>query len=423
MAERTFIANIINIGAESTHGTGVAASKRLECFDWTGGIGVDNKLYRPTGHLYSTVAEENMEWMDWTLGGTLDYNGAVYVLSGAAGTGAITSHGTSATAKDWKFTPPIIYPVVDPTTYTIEQGDNVRAHKATYLLFTSFGYKMSRKDTSISGKMLSQAIQDNITLTASPTTVALAPVVGKHVNVYLDTTSANIGVTQLTRAFQVDYMFDAIYNGFYPLNRAQLSYTGHVNAAPKTSMKLLLEADSNGMSILTNMQQGTTLYMRTQALGLQIDNSWTVTLGTQTSGNFTLTYGGQTTANIAYNASSASVQSALAALSSIPSGDVAVSGSAGGPYTVTFSGILQVNTQALTGTFSGLSTPGNASIASAVVQNTFQHDMALKVSKTTPFKDEQGIFATEWEFEIVEDAAWNSGQAQVFTVTNLLTAL
>ena len=49
--------------------------------------------------------------------------------------------------------------------------------------------------------------------------------------------------------------------------------------------------------------------------------------------------------------------------------------------------------------------------------------MAVKVSKPSPFKDEQGIFAEEWELEVVEDPAWNSGQAQVFTVTNLLTAL
>ena len=49
--------------------------------------------------------------------------------------------------------------------------------------------------------------------------------------------------------------------------------------------------------------------------------------------------------------------------------------------------------------------------------------MAVKVSKTTPFKDEQGIYAIEWEFEVVEDAAWNSGQSQTITVTNLITAL
>lgn len=43
-----------------------------------------------------------------------------------------------------------------------------------------------------------------------------------------------------------------------------------------------------------------------------------------TSGNFTITFNGQTTANIAYNASAATVLSALEALSNVDPGDVAV---------------------------------------------------------------------------------------------------
>ena len=67
----------------------------------------------------------------------------------------------------------------------------------------------------------------------------------------------------------------------------------------------------------------------------------TVTItGSPTGGTFTLTYSGQTTSGIAYNAAASAVQSALAALSNIGSGNVAVTGSAGGPYTVTFQGSL-----------------------------------------------------------------------------------
>lgn len=68
----------------------------------------------------------------------------------------------------------------------------------------------------------------------------------------------------------------------------------------------------------------------------------TVTVtGTPTGGTFTLTYAGQTTAAIAYNAVASAVQTALAALSNIVStANIAVTGSAGGPYTVTFQGSL-----------------------------------------------------------------------------------
>jgi trimeric autotransporter adhesin len=67
----------------------------------------------------------------------------------------------------------------------------------------------------------------------------------------------------------------------------------------------------------------------------------TVTLtGGPTGGTFNLTYDGQTTSAIAYNADAATVDTALEALSNIGSGDVTVTGSAGGQWTVTFGGAL-----------------------------------------------------------------------------------
>jgi len=65
-----------------------------------------------------------------------------------------------------------------------------------------------------------------------------------------------------------------------------------------------------------------------------------VTLKAATSGDFTVKFQGQTTAAIPFNATAAVVQGALEGLSSIGSGNVSVSGAAGGPYTVEFKGSL-----------------------------------------------------------------------------------
>lgn len=62
--------------------------------------------------------------------------------------------------------------------------------------------------------------------------------------------------------------------------------------------------------------------------------------GSPSGGTFTATFMGYTTSAQAYNVSSANLQTALRALTSIGSGNVNVSGSAGGPYTVTFAGSL-----------------------------------------------------------------------------------
>ena len=74
----------------------------------------------------------------------------------------------------------------------------------------------------------------------------------------------------------------------------------------------------------------------------KIDNtsSQTVTLINTTGGTFNLTINDEKTAEIAYNATSANVKSAIVGLASISSGDVQVTGSAGGPYTIVFNNYI-----------------------------------------------------------------------------------
>lgn len=66
----------------------------------------------------------------------------------------------------------------------------------------------------------------------------------------------------------------------------------------------------------------------------------TITVANADGGNWTATFGGQTTANIAWNATAATVQTRLRALSTIGDGGCVVTGSTGGPYTVEFTGPL-----------------------------------------------------------------------------------
>jgi hypothetical protein len=65
-----------------------------------------------------------------------------------------------------------------------------------------------------------------------------------------------------------------------------------------------------------------------------------LTVGGSGLTSFTVTFGGQTTAAIPAAATAAQVQSALEALSTIGTGNVVVTGSAGGPWTITFQGAL-----------------------------------------------------------------------------------
>lgn len=93
--------------------------------------------------------------------------------------------------------------------------------------------------------------------------------------------------------------------------------------------------------------------------------------GTPTGGTFTLTALAQTTTAIAYNATPAAVQSALAALSSIGTGNVAVTGTAGSSYVVTFQGALAAQPIALMTATASLT--GGTSPAVTVTETTLGH--------------------------------------------------
>jgi trimeric autotransporter adhesin len=69
--------------------------------------------------------------------------------------------------------------------------------------------------------------------------------------------------------------------------------------------------------------------------------------GAPTGGTFTLTFGANTTSALAFNVSAASVQSALQGLASIGAGNATVTGSNGGPFTVTFVGTLAAGNRAM----------------------------------------------------------------------------
>jgi len=92
----------------------------------------------------------------------------------------------------------------------------------------------------------------------------------------------------------------------------------------------------------------------------------TVTItGTPTGGTFTLTYDGQTTSAIAYNATAATVDAALEALSNLGPGDVTVTGGPGpgAAWVVTFAGTRAgINVPQMTATASliGGTTPAVA---------------------------------------------------------------
>lgn len=120
-------------------------------------------------------------------------------------------------------------------------------------------------------------------------------------------------------------------------------------------------------------------YIGTSVVADGANEAQTVTVtGSPTGGTYTLTWNGQTTAAIAYNATALVVQQRLAALSNIEEGGVTVTGSTGGPYTVTFTSGQDVAAMTATASLTGGSTPG-VTIATATAGGSAALVRAVKI--------------------------------------------
>lgn len=90
----------------------------------------------------------------------------------------------------------------------------------------------------------------------------------------------------------------------------------------------------------TTSAKSSTLTLKVGTKPIGTNEKVTLTAGGSGLTSFTLTFGGQTTTSLDAAATAAEVQAALEALSTIGADNVLVTGSAGGPYTVTFIGTL-----------------------------------------------------------------------------------
>lgn len=277
MTVRSSVNQAVQIGAETTPGVAVAASKLLSAFAWTPGEKAATKQFTATGRKNPSASELLTEFAMGKISGQGDFAALSYVLSSVYGKVAPALHGPSTTAYDWPFLPPIAG-AASPQTYTMQNGDVTDAEQYAYLLFSGWGYSFTRKqELLVTGDWFAQTFTDGVSLTASPTNIALLPMTGAQYSVYLDTSSAGLGTTQLDNPLKVDFAASNYYGQYWPINRSNASFTSHLDLMPKNELKLTLEADSTAIAIRGNyLQTGTRCYVRVAGVGPVIDSGHSV---------------------------------------------------------------------------------------------------------------------------------------------------
>lgn len=264
MPERTTVSQHVQIGKETTEGTSVAAGKQLQSIGIALTPVLEQQRFRPTGTKVDTLVVPGKDWTKGDVTGLATYDELAYLFSSLLQDVTPSTSGT--TGKLWAYAPSA---VTEDTvaTYTVEQGSAVRAQKAVGMIFTDGGIKWSRDTVDVTGTMMGQLFTDGITLTATPTSIPLVPVLGNQISVYADPTGAALGTTKLLRVLSGEIAIGGRFGALWVLNASNPSYPAHVELPPDITFKMLVEADAAGMAFLANARAGSSTFIRVEAVG------------------------------------------------------------------------------------------------------------------------------------------------------------
>lgn len=423
MTERSTITQVVNLGLESVPGTQVRANRRLQTIDFTTDPKFKVDAFRPAGFKYDTTTVPNKEWLEVALKGQPTYTEILYMLAGVLGTPAaptiILDTATDTLGRRWVFESNTSTPDT-PQTYTFEQGSSVRAHSSTQGTISDFDLMFTRDKAEMSGKMLCQAINDGITMTALRTVTDGV------------TTNASATVTSATAAFASIDVGQPISGAGIPAS----SYIGVRNSA--TSIGLSSSATANTPVNATASASGVTLTigqnpstvplvpLAASHVTCHLDATsgalGTTKLGRLFSGNFSIgnRFGPVWTVD-------ESIPSWAATVETVPTlgFKMIVEADAAGMALLPL--IRSTDTYFLrilargpviysSGVYAGV-----GGYAGAALTYTYQHDMAVKVLNTQPFSDQQGVYAIGFDLIGVHDASW--GKAVHVEVINKMTSM
>lgn len=260
-----------------------------------------------------------------------------------------------------------------PPSYTIVRSFDAVVYYVPYSVVEKFdiSFQADGKLLEVKGSWVGMYAQ-KLSSPPTPTYSTVLPFAG-----YAPTITTSAGVSNDIIDMTISYAQKVAL--WYPANGSQDYLTAYFGERSFTvDFTARFDNDNLYQLFRTNTNDNLTL-------DVQGGNIVTmVALGSPSAGNFTLSYNGATTGNISYNAPSTAVATALQGLPTINSAsNVAVSGSAGGPYTITFQGALAGTTNPLTGSGTGL-TGGTFAVTSYnrelnyvfsnITYDTMEHD-------------------------------------------------
>lgn len=268
MADRFVVSEAQQVGIESTPGTGVTPTVQFNGLSVELDTEIEFSEFRVSGNLVPTIVAPKREWSSGQLSGFPTYPEMAYVLSNLFGAATITTPSGATLARQWQWTPDKSTPWT-PKTWTLRRGViGGTAEEANYLLLSGLGLVLSRTDDpEISGDLFAQRLNYAATMVAATgvTSPTNQPILPGEVDLFLDTTGAGLGGTQLLRDFRYELAFSDFFGNIWPLNSSLASFAAHSIMAPTLETTLQLGNDAVGTGPVANMRAGSSVFVRMRA--------------------------------------------------------------------------------------------------------------------------------------------------------------
>lgn len=270
MAERATVNQSAYFGVEAAYGDLAALTHRLRSVSLAVDPQATSEIFRPDGSKFGVLSVPGPEWIGADLTGKPTYTELMWLLSSLIDDG---THAAITGGKSHTYT--IVEGVADtPISLHLAQGDAVRAHEFGYGLVQELAFDITRQAANLTGRMIGRQLIDAVDLSAiSVTDVPLIPIVPKDYSVYVDASAAALGGTKLTRAFRLQPRLGNRYNPVWPIDAANASFATHVETPPAAECTFLFEADTAGMARLPEFRNGTSIFVRIEAVGPLITGS------------------------------------------------------------------------------------------------------------------------------------------------------
>lgn len=265
MTERSTARERSQFGVETTPGTGVAANKRFTSIDVNPQPALSIQSVKAQGAKFATAAVPGKEFAKAPLTGIASYDELAYLLAGIVSPTSAQVAATSAYTHTYS---PDTYNADAKKTFTVETGQTSRAQKITYGMISDLMLEFSREGAKVDGAMIGQAIEDDITMTASPTDIGLVPIMPDQLDVFLDPSYAAIGSSQLLRVPSIKWGLKGVSAPIWALNNAESSFVSDVEDDVVGTIDILMEADAAGMAELVAARDGDKRFIQIHAAGV-----------------------------------------------------------------------------------------------------------------------------------------------------------